>query len=57
MIRWHFSSDPAANFLGFLLDSVRIETPTTDEIFADGFDGGPIINRGNGTDGGNYMCQ
>jgi len=26
-------------------------------IFADGFDGGPIIDRGNGTDGGNYMCQ
>ena len=32
MIRWRFSSDPAANFLGFLLDSVRIEAPTTDQI-------------------------
>ena len=57
MIRWHFSSDPAANFLGFLLDDVRIEVPTTDQIFADGFDGGPIINGGTGTDGGNYSCQ
>ncbi len=56
-IRWRFSSDPASNFLGFLLDGVRIEGPGTDDIFADGFDGGPIINRGNGTDGGNYMCQ
>jgi hypothetical protein len=57
MIRWHFSSDPAANFLGFLLDNVRIEAPTTDQIFADGFDGGPLINGNTHPDGGNYMCQ
>ena len=55
-IRWRFSSDPAANFLGFLLDSVRIQA-TGDVIFADGFDGSPIINGGNATDGGNYICQ
>jgi hypothetical protein len=56
-IRWRLSSDPAANFLGFLLDEVRIEVPTTDQIFADGFDGGPIINGNTRPDGGNYMCQ
>jgi hypothetical protein len=57
MIRWRFSSDPASNFLGFLLDEVRIEVPTTDEIFRDGFDGGPIVDGNTHPDGGNYMCQ
>ena len=56
-IRWRFSSDPAANFLGFLLDGVHISGATTDQIFADGFDGGPMIDLGTGTDGGNYMCN
>ncbi len=38
-IRWRFSSDPAANFAGFYLDTIHISAPTTDEIFSDGFDG------------------
>jgi len=56
MIRWRFSSDPAANFAGFFLDEVHINAATGDTIFADGFDGAsPLI--GGGTEGGDYVCH
>jgi len=56
IIRFRFSSDPAANFAGFFLDAVHIDAPTTDEIFADGFDG-TTPRFGGGVDGGNYQCN
>jgi hypothetical protein len=58
-IRWRFTSDGGAEFSGFWLDEVSIAGQTTivDPIFADGFDGGPIINGRNAPDGGNYVCQ
>lgn len=39
-IRWRMSSDPAANYLGFLLDEVQIGDGSIagDLVFADGFD-------------------
>jgi hypothetical protein len=55
-IRWRFSSDPASNFAGFFLDAIHIAAPTTDEIFADGFDGPPTRIAGN-VNGGDYMCH
>ena len=56
MIRWRFSSDPASNFAGFFLDSVRIDGAAGDDtIFADGFDGAPP--RPAGVDGGDYVCH
>jgi hypothetical protein len=57
IIRWHFSSDPAANFAGFFLDGVHINAPIGDTIFADGFDGGPIINGLGGVNGGDFVCH
>ncbi|MET0232767.1 MAG: S8 family serine peptidase [Rhodanobacteraceae bacterium] len=54
-IRWRFSSDPASNFAGFFLDAIHIEAPTTEEIFADGFDGG--TPRPSSIDGGDYVCH
>jgi hypothetical protein len=56
MIRWRFSSDPASNFAGFFLDSVRIDGAAGDDtIFADGFDGAPP--RPAGVDGGDSVCH
>ncbi|HJT97333.1 MAG TPA: S8 family serine peptidase [Rhodanobacteraceae bacterium] len=55
IIRWRFSSDPASNFAGFFLDSIHIDAPIPDAIFADGFDGQPT--RPIGIDGGDHMCH
>jgi hypothetical protein len=56
IIRWRFSSDPAANFDGFYLDEVHVTGSVGDTIFADGFDGAsPLL--GGGTDGGDYVCH
>jgi hypothetical protein len=56
VIRWRFSSDPAANFAGFFLDAIHINAATGDEIFADGFDGtGP--RPGGVIDGGDFVCH
>ena len=57
MIRWRFSSDPAANFAGFFLDAIHINAPTTDEIFADGFDGTGPRPGGGGVNGGDFVCH
>ena len=48
-IRWRMSSDPAASFLGFLLDEVQIGNGGGDVIFTDGFE-----QTGGGND---YVCN
>lgn len=51
-LRWRMSSDPAANFDGFLLDEVSMSddtTPNADVIFASGFEDGEVS--------GDYVCH
>ena len=56
-IRWRFTSDGGAEFSGFFLDEVRIQSgEIVDPVFADGFDG-VTLRFGGGLDGGDYVCQ